>query len=197
MFFYLLFLCKIVFKNLISFLLFPLYISVSIQFRPKPGRTTSEVQSVLSNVEYEIPKRLRRLSSGNVETSSSASYDIVPGNDNSAPATDPAASSNDGTTTPSSETSPLSSDGTKSKNSDNILLVVGVVILGVIVVGLGVAVFMMTHSQKKLKKKNKRLTTKNRRLSLHAVSDADEYENNLTTETKFSTVNPIFRSSKC
>jgi hypothetical protein len=47
-------------------------------------------------------------------------------------------------------------------------------------VGLGVAVFMMTHSQKKLKKKNKRLTTKNRRLSLHAVSDADEYENNLT-----------------
>ena len=169
-----------------NFLILPFFYfnRACVEFRARAGRSTEEVKVELEKIDFELKQRLRRLGASSPTSSSAVSYEVVPGDDDSAAATDPAdkntkgngngngnANNNDdvagtGGTTPADASKPTES-GSTTFNGHVIDggYVAGIAVLGVLVVGLSAGVYFMTHRHKEHKAEIKRLSVHVKRLS--------------------------------
>jgi len=185
-----------------NFLILPFFYfnRACVEFRARAGRSTEEVKVELEKIDFELKQRLRRLGASSPTSSSAVSYEVVPGDDASAAATDPAdkntkgngngnANNNDdvagtGGTTPADASKPTESGSTTF--NDHVIdggYVAGIAVLGVLVVGLSAGVYFMTHRHKEHKAEIKRLSVHVKRLStagpmtsLAQIADEDDYD---------------------
>jgi len=189
-------------SQLTIFLILPFFYfnRACVEFRARAGRSTEEVKVELEKIDFELKQRLRRLGASSPTSSSAVSYEVVPGDDASAAATDPAdkntkgngngnANNNDdvagtGGTTPADASKPTES-GSTTFNGHVIDggYVAGIAVLGVLVVGLSAGVYFMTHRHKEHKAEIKRLSVHVKRLStagpmtsLAQIADEDDYD---------------------